>query len=269
MVLLVLVVYVADSFAIWMTFGWFVAPLRYTAVLAIRGATYLLALLNYTLGQGAIVYFVHRSRGVPVQRGAAAVLLIMGINLLLLLFLATLGLGLGADALPALKTLLAVAYGGLLFYIIMVVTKPKWLARRPVFEVLLSAGLTGHLKSLAVRAPHLVSLIAYSYISLRAFNVNVPLAQAVMYLPVVFFIAVLPISVQGLGTTQATMLFLFARYADGDPASQQASVLAASLGSQGVALGVQLFLGLICLRSQIARDLRGYKPEPAASPQGA
>ncbi len=40
-----------------------------------RGATYLLAAVNYNVGQGAIVYFVHRARGVPVVRGLATVLL--------------------------------------------------------------------------------------------------------------------------------------------------------------------------------------------------
>src|SRR5262245_14508483 len=60
---LVFIVYVADSVAIWKTFGWFVARLSFKEVLVVRGATYLLALLNYALGQGAIVYFVNRSRG--------------------------------------------------------------------------------------------------------------------------------------------------------------------------------------------------------------
>ena len=43
--------------------------------------------------------------------------------------------------------------------------------------------------------------------------------------PVVFFIGVLPISVQGLGTTQAAMIFFFARYAPGDGTAQEAVVI--------------------------------------------
>ena len=99
-VLITLAVYVTDSFAIWKTFGWFVAPMSFRETLALRGATYLLALVNYALGQGAFVYFLNRTRGVKVMRAAAAVLLIMGINLLLLLMLTSLGLLLGARALP-------------------------------------------------------------------------------------------------------------------------------------------------------------------------
>jgi hypothetical protein len=54
LVLLVLGVYLGDCFAIWKTFGWFVARLSFREVLVVRGATYLLALVNYTVGQGAI-----------------------------------------------------------------------------------------------------------------------------------------------------------------------------------------------------------------------
>src|SRR3982750_3017053 len=54
-----LLIYLCDSFAIWKTFGWFLAKLSFPDVLLVRGATYLLAAINYNVGQGAIVYFVH------------------------------------------------------------------------------------------------------------------------------------------------------------------------------------------------------------------
>src|SRR4051812_43233227 len=63
---LTFVIYLADVFATWKTFGWFVAPLSFRELLTLRGATYLWALVNYAVGQGALVYFVRRSRGVPL-----------------------------------------------------------------------------------------------------------------------------------------------------------------------------------------------------------
>src|SRR5438128_10133602 len=59
---LVLLVYLADCFAIWKTFGWFATRLSFFEVLVVRGATYLLALISYAVGQGAMIYFVYRSR---------------------------------------------------------------------------------------------------------------------------------------------------------------------------------------------------------------
>jgi uncharacterized membrane protein YbhN (UPF0104 family) len=247
------VIYLADSFAIWKTFGWFLAELSLADVLLVRGATYLLAAINYNVGQGAIVYFVHRVARVPVIRGVATVLLIMGINVLALLFLATFGLA-AAPAVPhALKLIVAVAYTGLAVYVAAIVAKPRWLASRPLFDVLLGAGLGGHARALLVRLPHIAILFAFQICMLRGFGVAVPILQAIAALPVVFFIAVLPISVQGLGTTQAAMIFFFARYAPGDSHAQQAAVLAASLVGQVCTLTFQIVLGVACLKSRVGR----------------
>jgi hypothetical protein len=260
------VIYLADSFAIWKTFGWFLAQLSLTDVLLVRGATYLLAAINYNVGQGAIVYFVHRVARVPVIRGVATVLLIMGINVLALLFLATFGLA-AAPAVPhALKLIVGVAYAGLAVYVAAVIVKPRWLASRPLFDVLLGAGLGGHLRALLVRLPHIAILFTFQIVMLRGFGVAVPVLQAIAALPVVFFIAVLPISVQGLGTTQAAMIFFFARYAAGDGHAQQAAVLAASLVGQVCTLAFQVVLGLACLRSRVGRALTEASAEAQAAP---
>jgi hypothetical protein len=254
--LIVLAVYLADSYAIMKTFGWFVAPLSYREVLVVRGATYLLALVNYTIGQGAIVYFVKRSRGVPLLRGTAAVLLVMGINVLMLLVLASLGLLLAVDVPPALPMVVLAGFAGLAVYAIVMAVKPRWLAERPIFDVLLAAGLKGHLRSMAVRLPHICTLLTLSWVGLAAFGVVVPVGRALVCLPIVYFIAVLPISVQGLGTSQAMQILFFSNYAPGATAdARAAAVLAAGLLSQAVAFVIQLSIGVVCMRSQIARGL--------------
>ncbi len=263
---IVLLVYLADCLAIWTTFGWFVAPLTFRETLTLRGATYLLALINYALGQGAFVYFLNRSRGVPLVRAAAAVVLIMGINLLLLLFLSTLGLVLGAEVLPEVRNLIWIAYGGLAFYVALLVWRPAWLLRRPILDVLLNAGLVGHVRALVVRAPHVATLLALNHVALHAFGVRVPLLQTLLCFPVVLLVAVLPISVQGVGPTQGAMIFFFARYAPGDASLREATVFAASLGTQAIAWCVQIAVGLICVRSQLVKTLKaGAKEIPSAS----
>jgi len=264
-VILILAVYLADSFAIKKTFGWFVAPLSYREVLVVRGATYILALVNYTVGQGAIVYFVNRSRGVPVLRGTAAVLLVMGVNVLVLLVLASVGLVFSTDVPPVFRLVVLGAYAGLAIYIALVAAKPRWLVRRPIFDVLLSAGVGGHLRSMAVRLPHILTLLMLSWVSLAAFGVVVPVAKAILCLPIVYFVAVLPISFQGLGTSQAMLIHFFAAYAPGKTdEARWAVILAASLVCQAIAFVLQLSLGLICMRNQLARSL-GKAREPATA----
>jgi len=169
-VVLVLGVYLGDCFAIWKTFGWFVARLSFREVLVVRGATYLLALVNYTVGQGAIVYFVNRSRGVPLLRGTAAVLLIMGTNILLLLIFASIGLVVAPDMPAVLRKIVFGAYAALALYSILLVLRPRWLTSRPIFDVLFAAGISGHLRTVLVRVPHLGILMVFTYTSLRAFG---------------------------------------------------------------------------------------------------
>jgi hypothetical protein len=259
-------IYVGDSFAIWKTFGWFLARLSFAEVLVVRGATYLLAAINYNVGQGAIVYFVHRVAGAPIMRGVATVLLIMGVNVLALLFLTTAGLAAAPEIPHAVAVIAGVAWAGLALYAVVVAVRPRWLATRPIFDVLLSAGVAGHARALLVRLPHIAALVFFQTSMLRAFGVAVPLGQAIVALPVVFFVAVLPISVQGLGTTQAAMVFFFARYAPGDPSARKAAVLAASLVAQFMSLIFQAALGLACLRSRTGRDLRTAATAGAAAP---
>jgi len=260
-----LAIYLCDSFAIWKTFGWFLTRLSFVDVLLVRGATYLLAAINYNVGQGAIVYFVHRVAAVPVIRGAATVLFIMGINVLALLFLATFGLA-AAPAVPhAVLVIVVVAYAGLAVYVVAIAVKPRFLASRPLFQVLLGAGLSGHARALCVRLPHIAALLAFQICMLRAFGVAVPVPDAVAALPVVFFISVLPISVQGLGTSQAVMVFFFARYATGDLHHQQAAVLTASLVAQALAVSFQAALGILCLKSRVGRALEASVPAPEPS----
>src|SRR5262245_17828186 len=155
-------VYVADSFAIWKTFGWFLTRMSFSDVLLVRGATYLLAAINYNVGQGAIVYFVHRNAGTTIMRGVATILLVLGVNVLALLFLASGGLAVAPEVPHTVKVLIAVAWGGLAIYATLVAIRPRWLDR-PLFEVLLNAGLGGHLRALAVRLPHIASLVAFQF----------------------------------------------------------------------------------------------------------
>jgi hypothetical protein len=115
---------------------------------------------------------------------------------------------------------------------------------------------------MAVRVPHISALLALSWFSLAAFGVVIPVGKAILCLPVVYFVAVMPISFQGLGTSQAMLIHFFARYAPGaTDKDRQAAVLAASLVSWAVAFAIQLLISLFCMRNRLARDLRAAGSE--------
>jgi hypothetical protein len=259
---LVLVIYAADSFAMQRTFSWFVTPLRYSEVLVVRGATYLLALVNYALGQGAIVYFVKRTRGVPVTRGAATVLLIMGVNVLVLLGLASLGLVVSGARNRTVEALVVAGYAGLAAYLVVIWARPAFLTKRPIFEVLFDAGIGGHLKAMVVRLPHVISLIAFQFAMLRAFGVRIPIGHAIMFLPVILLSAIVP-SFLGLGPVQASMVALLSRYAPGTGVDQEATVLAAGLAGWTLPVLAQIAIALVCLRSHLGRGVTTQAQVPS------
>ena len=113
----------------------------------------------------------------------AAVLLVMGINILLLLLLTTLGLIIDPNLPPALFKIVTVAYAALAVYLVLLIIKPKLLTSRPIFDVLFAAGLLGHLKALAVRVPHILILMVFTYGFLRLAHYWIEKSMQVKTLP--------------------------------------------------------------------------------------
>ena len=107
------------------------------------------------------------------------------------------------------------------------------------------------------------SLVVFQTTMLHAFGVAVPITQAIAVLPIVFFIAVLPISVQGLGVTQWALAFFFGRYA---PGGNIAAIATASLVSQAIATTTQVLLGLACLRTRTGRAFREAANDASPAP---
>jgi hypothetical protein len=249
--LLFLGILTADAFAIWRTFGQFGVRMSYRESLVIRGSTYLLALLNYSVGQGGIIYFVHRQRGVPVVRAVGIVLLIMGLNLVALLLMTGAGMLLSPPSaeMGALRVLVLGLCLALPVYVAIVVARLGFLARREVLSPLFEAGLAGHARALLVRLPHIASLMVANYVVFRMFGVEVPVEAYLRDMPIAFFVAVLPITPQGLGTAQWVQTLFFARYAPaGDPLQRDAIIIAASLFWIACGMTLQAVTGAVCLR---------------------
>lgn len=256
------VIYLADCFAIYKTFSWFTLPLTFKEVLRIRGASYLLSVINYNLGQGAIVLFAKRAKGLSLGLGTGTVLLLMGINLLVMVLLTGGALVLGAA--PRAATLMPWVIGLLVafvLYLVAVALRPAFLVKVELFQPLLRAGVLGHLQAVLVRLPHLALVIFAHLLAMRAFDLRPPVDAFFAYLPVMLLISALPIAPQGLGTAQVAAVFFFSAYAPGTPEQQEATVLAYSLTASGTAMVFMLLFGLLWLRSAMRLlGLRGDAP---------
>ncbi|MBI5482759.1 MAG: flippase-like domain-containing protein [Deltaproteobacteria bacterium] len=248
--------YAADVLATWATFRWFCAPLKLWDVVLIRGATYLLAMVNYTLGQGGIIYIVGRRHGVGVARATGTVLLTMGVMLVALLLLGGIGSYLGDPHDARLRMVRIICTGGLAafaLYLVVIAIRPGFLARRALLQPLFDAGILGTFKAFLVRFPHVVGHVVFQWILLRMFHVDLPFAAAATLLPVVFVIAWLPITVQGLGTQQVAAMELIGKYATGATLEEQrAQIVAWGLTVTAVFVVYSILTGLCCLRGATA-----------------
>ena len=222
---------------------------QFFLIVLVRGATYLLGVLSYSLGQGAMGFYLQRC-GLATSRAAGIVLFLLIVNFGLLLIMS--GLGLLAGALPGFPGLSFLALGlaaGMLAYLSVVSLRPQFLQGWRLLAPLLEAGLGGHLRAAAGRMPHVLILVLTFWGALRLWGISVPLLQGLVLIPVILFLAALPITPAGLGTFQAGMVLLLSPYVPlANPEARAAAVLAFSLVYQFLGLAIQAILGLWCCR---------------------
>jgi uncharacterized membrane protein YbhN (UPF0104 family) len=231
-------------------------PLRYRQVVKVRGASYLFATLHYGAGQGAFAVLLQRHAGIPIAEVAGAVLLGMGANIVTVSAAAGAGVLVGgAPANQVLQLVLLALAAGLPAYLVVIALKPGFLTRIGFLAPLFRAGVRGHLLVAAARLPHISTLVLGHFAALRLFGVDIPPGEALVRLPLVFVVAVLPISPSGLGTVQAASVALLASFvavpaglpAEAASEARTATIFAYSLTMQAGAMLLQALMGLAFL----------------------
>jgi hypothetical protein len=244
---------------------------RYRDVLLVRCASALLSLVNYGVGQGGVVYFLHRRHGISLEIGAGAILLATAAFVAVLALAAGIGLLAGAvPDRPELRVVAWVALAALPAYVLLAALRPRFLIRRKLLRYLLAVPPAALLRVLGARVLHLGVLVTGHWLTMRLFDISVPPAAALLRLPAMFLVAAVPISPAGLGTTQAAAITLFGDYAAAPgEAARQATVLAYSLSYHVTGVVLLVLLGLACWRRlgraaavSAATDLASDQPGP-------
>lgn len=224
--------------------------------LVIRGATYVLALINYAVGQVGLGYALHRA-GYSAARVVGVTLFLTGTTFAALVLVTTLAWSVDGRGGPLWWMLLG-GCGGLLGYLTLVKLAPSPLARRELFAPLFEVGVGGYALAIAGRVPHVLMLVLGAWFGMRAWGLEVPFLVGLTAMPAVVIVTVLPISPGGIGTSQATMVLLFSSFApEATAAEREASVLAFGMvyfvyGALG-----QLVAGLACRALFGMLDRRG------------
>lgn len=253
------VVFVLECVGLAWLFRRFHGGATFREMMPIRGATYLLGLINYNVGLGGIIYYVHKKRReTPWIEIASSLLLLAGWDTILLVGLASYGLffaGVGGADASGLRILCLCLLGGLVPYALVCATRlkgPAWLERLRRWRLLTAvvrADLRAHAELWALRLPLHLFIVFGHWVALDLYDIRVPFDAALVYIPVIILIGVLPISPHGWGTTQAASLVFFSAY------GPEAGVLAYSLMMNLIYLLFQVAVGLAFLR-KAWRDIR-------------
>jgi hypothetical protein len=252
---MMLVILGTDSISTWIGLVALRARRPFGAVVAVRGATYVLLLVNYALGQGGFGYYLHKT-GVPALRAVGVTLFLIGTNLATMLLITTAAFALhGPAAQPVLWWTLVGLDIAFVAYLVVIAWAPRWLAERQILAPLFDAGLRGHALAMCGRVPHTVAIVLGQWIAIRVWHIPVPFGVGMTLMPAVAIISVLPISPAGLGTTQAAFVYFFSRYAAGATTDQRGAVVLAFAVIYFV-YGVlsSLAVGLVC--APFARRIR-------------
>jgi hypothetical protein len=258
----------SDSLATWIALIALGLRRPFRHVLVVRGATYLLFVVNYAVGQGGFGYYLYRS-GVAALRATGVTLFLIGTNLATLLVVTAAAWAIrGSDAAgAAMAWTLVGSCAAFAIYLAIIARRPGFLARRGVLAPLFEAGLRGHGFAMLGRLPHIAVIVLGHWVAMRVWGIAVPFAVGATVMPAVVIASVLPLSPAGLGTTQAAFVLFFHDYGYGATDELRAgAVFAFAIAHFVYGVLASTAVGLVCapFARRIARE-----PAPDAPPAPA
>jgi hypothetical protein len=234
-----------DTLVLAVVIRWFHGAVPYRQLLPVRAASYVVGFFNTNLGRGAMAAYLSRRLQAPFLELGSTVIFLVLTEYTQLVVWAMLGLlGLRGDV---SRSLIAVAAGVIVFWLVV-----RWLLAPREWSIARTFRLATparYVEIVLLRAPMFLVSLCLHYYAAHAFGIYIPFAQMLTFLPVIFMLAALPVTVAHLGTTQAAWIFFFGQYA---PVPK---LLAFSLAAHLVFAFTRALLGLAWLPAAYV-DLR-------------
>ena len=236
-----------DTLVLAVVMRWFHGPIRYRDLLPVRAVAYVVTLVNPDLAEGATALYLKRQSGAPFWQIVGTVVFLSWLELTHLSAWATIGMLALPAGLPS--DLFLVPVGFVVFWtLFLLYARRDWapwrpaieaigrklgLKRRgplrdwPIFHTFRQANLRQYGLVILLKSPMFFFSLLIHYWAARAFGFHIPLLTLLAFLPIVFMLSALPVTVAHLGTTQAAWIFFFHGYAP--PSKLLAFSLAAHL----------------------------------------
>jgi hypothetical protein len=235
-VTLVFALFLVDSVCIYWLFSRQDSSLNYRSVVHARGSSYLLSSFNYELGQGALAWNLSRPRGQTLLPALAKCVLLAYHDVAVL---AMLGL-IGATQSEIPQSARVAWFCGIVLMLLVgigvVVRVLPWSRLNRWVSSKLRLGLETwtwqqSAQLCLLRAAYFAVILLYAAIGLRLSGFNLSLQVLCSVIPLVLLADGLPISMSGLGTREATLVYLL------NPDDRAGLVAFSLLWSVGLALG--------------------------------
>jgi hypothetical protein len=206
--------FLVDTLVLLKMIRWFHGPLAYRDLLPVRASTYIVSIVNTQLAQGALALYLNRRFMTPLAEIGGTVLTLILLEVTQLVLFATLGmlafpsevpLGLAAGPIAILLLWVGIA-------LLRRSAAPRIVAN-PFLRTLRTATPRQLGTVLALKgATFVVALVMHSF-ALPLFGIDIPIVRLLAFLPIVFMVAALPITVAHLGTSQAAWIYFFNDFA--------------------------------------------------------
>jgi hypothetical protein len=270
-----------DTLVLTAAVRWFHGPVRFRELLPARAVSYVVALFNTNVARGALAaYLARRLRQPLLQLGSTVIFLVLTEYTHLVAW-ATLGVLFAAPHAPRGLLIAAPAIAAFWFLFLLYTrfdVRPWQIWRRPqrrepamprggprewsLLRTFRVAPLRRYVQIVLLRAPMFFASLTAHYFAAAAFDIHVPFVQMIAFLPVIFMIAALPITVAHLGTTQAAWIFFFESWA---PAP---NLLAFSLAAHATFSVCRALIGLAFTPQAYSSVIYGPAPGETTSPRG-
>src|SRR6266852_3258559 len=240
-----------DTLVLAVVIRWFHGAVPYRDLLPVRAASYVVGFFNTNLGRGAMAAYLCRRLHAPfLELGSTVIFLVLTEYTQLVLW-SMLGLvGFRAEvtrSLAIVAAAVAIFWAVFFLYSKLHVTPARavrWLVAPrewSLFRTFRLATAARYGQIVLLRAPMFFVSLCLHYYAAHAFGIHIPFTQMLTFLPVIFMLAALPVTVAHLGTTQAAWIFFFHQYAT------VPRLLAFSLAAHLVFASTRALLGVVWL----------------------
>lgn len=231
-----------DTLVLAVALSWFHAPVPYRDLLPVRASSYVVAFFNTNAGRGALAAYLSRRLGAPFLQIGGTVLFLVLTEYTHLVAWATVGILLVRQE---VRTELVWAPPIVAAFWMLFFLGRRWLSGgRREWSLLRTFRLAPprrYAQIVLLRAPMFFVSLCVHFLAARSFGIEIPFGPMLAFLPVIFMLAALPITVAHLGTTQAAWIFFFGGYA---PAEK---LLAFSLAAHLTFTATRTLVGLAFL----------------------